>query len=241
MLLQNAPASALVIVAHPDDAEFMCAGTIARWAAAGSHVTYCVITKGDKGSEDPEMTPARLTVIREAEQRAAGAILGVRDFVFMGYPDGYLQHTLELRKDLTRVIRQYRPEVVITFDPTARFMGDFYLNHPDHRTAGDAALDAIFPSARDRLTFPELLVDGLQPHKVRQVWLGMSDRVNVRVDIGATLSQKKQALLAHPSQIAEGDVGFIEQWSREASAGEGCEYAEAFFRIRMDEFPAEEG
>ena len=241
MLVEKAPASAMVIVAHPDDAEFMCAGTIARWAAAGCHVTYCVITKGDKGSDDPAMTPGQLTVIREAEQRAAGAILGVADFVFMGYPDGYLQHTLELRKDLTRVIRQCRPEAVITFDPTARFVGDFYLNHPDHRTAGDAALDAIFPSARDRLTFPELLLDGYEPHKVKQIFLGFSDRMNIRVDIGDTLELKKRALLAHPSQIAAGDVTFIEQWSREAAAGEGCEFAEAFFRIRMDDFPAEEG
>ena len=107
--------------------------------------------------------------------------------------------------------------------------------------AGDAALDAIFPSARDRLTFPELLIDGYEPHKVKQIFLGFSDRMNIRVDIGDTLELKKRALLAHPSQIAAGDVTFIEQWSREAAAGEGCEFAEAFFRIRMDDFPAEEG
>ena len=127
------PASAMVVVAHPDDAEFLSGGTVAKWANAGAEITYVVVTKGDKGSEDPEMTPERLTEIREAEQRAAGAVLGVKHYEFLGYPDGYLQATLELRRDLSCVIRRYRPEVLITFDPSNRFVSDQYVNHPDHR------------------------------------------------------------------------------------------------------------
>ncbi|MGE5597710.1 MAG: PIG-L deacetylase family protein, partial [Hyphomicrobiales bacterium] len=154
------PTSAMCVVAHPDDTEFMFAGTVAKWAKAGAEITYVIITKGDKGSADPAMTSSRLTEIREAEQRAAADILGVRNVLFLGYDDGYLQPTLELRRDITRLLRQYRPEVLMTFDPETRFVGGFYPNHPDHRAAGDAAVDAMFPSARDRLTFPELLVDG---------------------------------------------------------------------------------
>ncbi len=235
------PASAMVVVAHPDDAEFLCAGTVALWAQRGAEITYTIVTKGDKGSEDPEMTPSRLTEIREAEQRAAGAILGVRNYVFMGYPDGYLQHTLELRRDLTRLIRTFRPEVLITFDPTTRFFGGFYPNHPDHRAAGDAAVDAMFPSARDRLTFPELLTDGLEPHKVRELWLGSPGEANAWVDIGGVLALKKQAMLAHPSQLGPEIAGFAEQMSRMAAAGQAFEFGEAYRRIVMDALPGEGG
>lgn len=233
------PASAMVIVAHPDDAEFMVAGTVARWARAGTEITYVVVTKGDKGSEDPEMTPSRLTAIREAEQREAGALLGVRNYAFLGYEDGYLQPTLDLRRDLTRQIRLYRPEVLLTFDPTARFLGGFYPNHPDHRAAGDAAVDAMFPSARDRLTFPELLADGLEPHKVSQLWLGSPTEADTWVDIEEVLELKKQALLCHPSQLGPEVADFAIQLGRLMAAGQPFAYAEAFRRIVMDVFPAD--
>lgn len=228
------PTSAMVVVAHPDDAEFLVAGTVAKWARAGAEVTYVIITKGDKGSDDPEMTPSRLTTIREAEQRAAGAILGVRNYVFMGYDDGYLEPTLGLRRDLTRLIRQYRPEVVVCFDPTNRIFSDTYVNHPDHRASGDATIDAVFPSARDRLTFPELLADGLQPHKVSQLWLGTAREANVWVDIGEVLELKKQALRAHPSQLSPEIAEFAEQMGRWSAAGQDFEFAEAFRRIIFD-------
>ncbi len=228
------PKSAMVVVAHPDDAEFMVAGTVAKWTAAGCEVTYVVITKGDKGSEDPEMTPSKLTVIREAEQRAAGQILGVTHYEFMGYPDGYLLHTLELRRDITRLIRQYRPEVVMTFDPTHRYFGDFYPNHPDHRAAGDATVDAVFPSARDRLTFPELLADGLEPHKVAQIWMGSPGQANTWVDIGETLAIKQEALKAHPSQLGADIVDFAVQMARWGAEGQDFEFGESFRRIIMD-------
>jgi LmbE family N-acetylglucosaminyl deacetylase len=228
------PESAMVIVAHPDDAEFMVAGTVAKWAKAGAAVTYVVITKGDKGSDDPAMTPSRLTVIREAEQRAAGAILGVRDYVFMGYADGYLQPTLELRRDLARLIRMHRPQLVACFDPTSRFLADTYINHPDHRASGDAALDAVFPAARDRLTFPELLADGLEPHKVHEIWLGSSSTPNTWVDIGPTLELKKQALLAHPSQLGPEMAQMAEMMGRWGAQGQAFEFGEAFKRLVID-------
>ena len=235
------PDRAMVVVAHPDDAEFMVAGTAAKWAARGAEVTYVVITNGNKGSEDPEMTPARLAKIREAEQRAAGRILGVKHFEFLGYEDGYLVHTLDLRRDITRVIRKYRPDVVVTFDPTARFLFDSYANHPDHRAAGDATVDAIFPSARDRLTFPELLTDGLQPHKVKQLWMGSGagTNANVWVDISETIELKKQALAAHPSQLSEEVAEFAGEMARGQAEGHAFEYAEAFRRIIFDQ-PREE-
>jgi len=228
------PASAMVVVAHPDDAEFMAAGTVASWTRAGAVVTYVIVTSGDKGSEDAEMTPARLAEIREAEQRAAGAILGVKQFVFMGYPDGYLQHTLELRRDIARLIRTYRPEVVISFDPTNRFFSDAYVNHPDHRATGDATIDAVFPTARDRLTFPELLAEGLEPHKVAQLWLGAAAQANVWVDIGDTLDVKCQALGAHPSQLGPDVVEFAVAFARGNAAGQDFEFGEAFRRFVFD-------
>lgn len=230
-----APPSAMVVVAHPDDAEFMVAGTVAKWAAAGCTVTYVIVTRGDKGSDDPEMTPSRLATIREAEQRAAGAILGVSNFVFMGYDDGYLQHTLALRRDLARLIRTYRPHTVICFDPTNRFISDNYVNHPDHRASGDATVDAVFPTARDRLTFPELLADGLEPHKTKELWLGSTANPNVWVDIGQALHLKRQALLAHTSQIPPEAAGFAEMMGRQAAQGREIEFAEAFRRVIFDQ------
>ncbi len=224
----------MVVVAHPDDAEFMVAGTVALWAAAGCEVTYVVITRGDKGSDDPEMTPDKLAEIREAEQRAAGALLGVKHYEFMGYPDAYLQHTLELRRDVTRIIRKYRPEVVMTFDPTARFLGDNYPNHPDHRCTGDVTVDAVFPTARDRLTFPELLAEGFEPHKVAQIWLGGTEKANVVVDISATLELKKRAMLAHPSQLGPEIVEFAAQMGRWGAEGQEFEFGEAFRRIAIE-------
>ena len=228
------PKTAMVVVAHPDDAEFMAAGTVAKWSRAGCSVTYVIVTKGDKGSDDASMTPSQLAEIREVEQREAGRILGVANFVFMGYPDGYLEHTLDLRRDLARVIRTHRPEVVICFDPTNRFLSDNYVNHPDHRASGDATIDAVFPSARDRLTFPELLTDGLEPHKVAQLWLGASGEPNTFVDIGETLDTKCDALRAHPSQLGEDVVEFARQLARWSAGGQPFEFGESFRRFVLE-------
>ncbi len=231
------PPSAMVVVAHPDDAEFMVAGTVAKWAKQGCIVTYVIITKGDKGSDDPAMTSERLTVIREQEQRDAGAVLGVANYEFMGYPDGYLQSTLGLRRDVARLIRRHKPHVLLTFDPTNRFFSDNYVNHPDHRVAGDVALDATFPTARDRLTFPELLADGYEPWKVRQVWLSGAEKANVWVDIGDTLHLKKEALLKHPSQLGPDVVDFAEGMARMSGAAQEIEFAEAFRRFILEDDP----
>jgi LmbE family N-acetylglucosaminyl deacetylase len=230
----------MVVVAHPDDAEFMVAGTVAKWAAQGCVVTYVIITKGDKGSDDPSMTSERLTTIREGEQRAAGAVLGVRNYEFMGYPDGYLEHTLGLRRDVARLIRKHRPFVLLTFDPTNRFFSDNYVNHPDHRVAGDVALDATFPTARDRLTFPELLMDGYEPWKVRQVWLSGAAEPNVWIDISDTIGKKKEALRQHPSQLDADSVEFAEVWAKETGAPQNLAYAECFRRFILEEDPMHE-
>ncbi|MCC7366662.1 MAG: PIG-L family deacetylase [Dehalococcoidia bacterium] len=239
MANEYVPASAMCVVAHPDDTEFLFAGTVAKWTQAGADVTYVIVTKGDKGSADPEMTPSRLTEIREAEQRAAARILGVRACLFLGYEDGYLEPTLGLRRDITRLLRRYRPEVLMTFDPETRFFGGVYPNHPDHRAAGDAAIDAMFPSARDRLTFPELLADGLEPHNVKQLWLGSSAQSNFWVDITPTIELKMEAMRAHPSQFGEDMVQFGAEMARMQAASQPFDYAETYRRIVMDEGLAE--
>lgn len=234
MLIDPAvPASVLVVMAHPDDAEFSCGGTIARWTAQGAQVTYCICTNGDKGTSDAAMDPREVARIREQEQRAAAAVLGVRDLVFLGHPDGTLQPTLELRRDVVRVIRQVRPEAVICPDPTRRY-GPGFINHPDHRAAGEVALDAIYPSARDPLVFPELRQAGLEPHKVLQTYIANATEANCAVDIGAVLETKIRALMEHRSQVTEERLReFLPK--RHAEVGErfGLQYAEAFHRIEL--------
>lgn len=202
---------AMVIMAHPDDAEFVCGGTVALWAAQGVEVTYVIITSGEKGTDDPEMTKERLIALREEEQRNAARILGVKEVVFLRYPDGELMPTRELRRDLVREIRRYRPDAVIVGDPTRRFYGSNYINHPDHRAAADAALDAIFPAAGNRLFFPELLAEGLQPHSVREVYVAGSSEPDTFIDIMPTLDLAIAALKEHRSQVTPEEV---EKWYR---------------------------
>jgi LmbE family N-acetylglucosaminyl deacetylase len=197
---------AMVIVAHPDDCEFMCAGTVAQWAARGVEVTYVIITNGEKGTDDPEMTRERLIATREQEERAAAHILGVKEVAFLHYPDGELVATLALRRDLAREIRRYRPDAVIVGDPSRRFYGSDYINHPDHRAAAEAALDAIFPTAGNRLFFPELLAEGFQPHSVREVYVSGSVDADTKIDISDTIHLKRAALKEHRSQLNPDDV-----------------------------------
>jgi LmbE family N-acetylglucosaminyl deacetylase len=227
------PSSVLVIMAHPDDAEFSAGGTLARWTAAGAHVSYCICTNGDKGTSDPAMQPRDVARIREQEQRAAAAVLGVHDLIFLGHPDGTLQPTLELRRDVVRVIRQVRPEAVVCPDPTRRY-GPGFINHPDHRAAGDAALDAVYPSARDPLVFPDLVAAGYEPHKVLQIFVVNPSEPNCAVDIGPTLETKIAALREHRSQVTEERLReFIPV--RAAQMGErfGLSHAEVFHRIEL--------
>ncbi|HYO28951.1 MAG TPA: PIG-L deacetylase family protein [Thermomicrobiales bacterium] len=231
------PKRIAVIFAHPDDAEFICAGTVARWVAEGNHVTYVLLTSGDKGSEDPAVTPEALAATRTAEQRAACAVLGVQDVRFLGYADAMLVPDLAMRKELVRVIRTIRPDVVVCQDPTVRFVGQNYLNHPDHRAAGEATLDAVYPAARDRMTFPELLAEGLEPHKVREVYLAGAEKPDVAIDVTAYMETKLAALRCHASQMGEWDPeAEIREWAKDDAArfpGTG-EYAESFKYFKLD-------
>ena len=193
----------LVVMAHPDDAEFGCGGTIARWAAAGKVINYVLCTSGDKGSSDPNLSPYKLAQIRRQEQINAAHALGARDVTFLSYEDGTLRNTLELQRDIVREIRRFRPDAVICQDPTMRFGGNRYLNHPDHRAAGDACLDAVYPSARDPHVFPELLVEDFQPHKVREVFMSTTQNADVWVDITDCFERKLAALREHASQVGD--------------------------------------
>ncbi|MFQ6059487.1 MAG: PIG-L deacetylase family protein [Anaerolineae bacterium] len=225
----------MVIVAHPDDTEFGVGGTVAKLTQAGKEVTYVICTNGDKGSSDPEMTSERLAEIREQEQRVAAQLLGVKEVVFLGYRDGELMPTLELRRDITREIRRYKPDAVFTQDPTTRYIGQVYINHPDHRAAGEAALAAVFPSARDRLTFPELAAEGLEPHKVREVYLTLTLAPDYWVDITDTLDLKIAALMEHRSQFEDPQriVEWVRERARQVAEGQGMSYAEAFKRLTL--------
>jgi LmbE family N-acetylglucosaminyl deacetylase len=233
----SVPKSAMVIVAHPDDAEFTMAGTIAGWTRAGCRVIYVICTNGNAGSHEPGMTPEKLAEIRRAEQRAACAALGVSEVIFLGYDDGRLQPTLDLRRDLVRAIRHYAPEVVLTGDPTRVFSGDNYINHPDHRAAAQATLDAVAPASSMPLLWP---ATG-NPHRVRQVYIYGNDQPNVWVDITATIDQKIEALKQHASQMGDWDpTDRIKAWSAETGKEKGLAYAERFRVITLVKPDADE-
>jgi LmbE family N-acetylglucosaminyl deacetylase len=195
----------LVVLAHPDDPEFFCGGTVARWVAEGSLVVYCLVTSGDKGADGAGIDPGELARRREEEQTAAAAVLGVHEVIFLRRPDGELEADLGLRRDLCRVIRQVRPDVLISCDPTTIFPRRTRINHADHRAVGWAAIDAVYPAAGSALYFPELLEEGLQPVKVRQVYLAGSQDPNTTIDISAHLESKLEALRRHASQIGDFD------------------------------------
>ncbi len=224
------PESAMAIVAHPDDIEFSCAGTMARWAKAGARVAYVFCTSGDVGIADPGMTRARAAEIREAEAREAARIAGVNEIVFLGEPDGMLVATLELRKKLVRQIRRFRPEVIVTGDPTVVFAGADYINHPDHRAAALAALEATFPAAGQPNLFEELAEEGLSSHKPRRVYVNVWDNnADVFVNIEETIETKIEALRAHKSQMKDWDPGpSIKEWAASSAKGKEMEYAEAY-------------
>jgi LmbE family N-acetylglucosaminyl deacetylase len=228
-----APASVLVVMAHPDDAEFSAGGTLARWSQAGTRVCYCIGTDGDKGTSDPGRDPREVAAQRIDEQRAAARVLGVEEVIFLGHADGTLQPTLELRRDIVRVIRRVRPEAVLCPDPTRRF-GPGYINHPDHRAIGEVTLDAVYPSARDPLVFPELVEEGLAPHKVGQVFIANPTDPTCLVDISQTLEIKLDALRQHRSQITDERLReLVPRRAAEVGAPHGLAAAEAFHHIRL--------
>jgi LmbE family N-acetylglucosaminyl deacetylase len=227
------------IHAHPDDQEFTVGGTLAKWARAGCEIVTVCITSGGAGSNKhtpPDMTREALVSIREDEQREAGRILGVKETLFLGYEDGMMEPSIAMRRELTRLIRRYRPEAVLTGDPTVRYYGATYMNHPDHRVAADVALDAVFPSAGTRLIFPELLAEGLEPHEVHQVYIHGAERPDTYVDIAETLDVKLAALRAHKSQMGEWDpVEMLTQWAAEQGRRRKLRAAESYRRMILQD------
>jgi LmbE family N-acetylglucosaminyl deacetylase len=230
------PESAMVIVAHPDDIEFSCAGTLAKWARAGCRISLVLCTSGDVGIARQDITRQQAAAIREAEATTAAEILGATEIRFLREPDGLLQATLELRKCLVREIRRFRPEVLITGDPTVVFVGDWYINHPDHRAAALAALEAAFPAAGQPHVFEELAAEGLTPHKVRKVYITHWGDGDTMVAIDDTIDTKVAALKAHASQMGDWDVEKnIKEWAAErAKDVDGVQYAEIYKVITLE-------
>jgi len=229
------PDSAMVIVAHPDDIEFSCAGLLARWAQAGTRISYVLCTSGDVGIAKPGMSKARAAEIREAEQREAARIVGAQEVIFLHEPDGMLQPTLELRKKLVREIRRFRPEVVLCSDPTVVWAGDDYINHPDHRAAATAALDATFPAAGQPNLFEELEEEGFYAHKPRKVYVSGWSQTDLYVNIEDTIDIKVQALRAHKSQMGDWDPEpRIKEWAAERAKGKEMAYAESYRVITLE-------
>jgi LmbE family N-acetylglucosaminyl deacetylase len=220
----------LVITPHPDDAEFGAAGTVAKWIAEGKTVIYAVCTNGDKGTDDIRLKPEELAVTRKKEQIAAAKVLGVKDVVFLDYPDQELEDNPGFRKNIVRLIRTYRPQTVITADPYRR-----YIWHRDHRITGQVVLDAVFPYARDFHSYPDLIEQNLQPHKVREVMLWASENPNYRIDITEYFDKKFTALSCHQSQVGGSRLPGVEKRLKERASlmaeKEDFKLAEAFYRI----------
>jgi LmbE family N-acetylglucosaminyl deacetylase len=193
----------MVIMAHPDDPDFFSGGTIALWAREGAEIIYLILTNGNKGSDDPAMTPERLAKLRQDEQRVAADLLGVKTITFLGEPDGELQATIPLRRRVVGEIRRHRPHIIICPDPSAYYFGNTYVNHPDHRAAGQVALEAIFPAARNRMYHPDLLDEGLMPHAVREIYLAGALQPDRWVDITQVIDLKIRAIQAHASQLTD--------------------------------------
>ena len=227
----TAPYRALVVSAHPDDLEFGAAGTVAGWADAGAEVTVCIVTDGSTGTQDRSLMGAPLSAIRKRESAAAASILGVSELVWLDYPDGYVEYTLELRRDIARVFRRYRPHRYLVMDPTPT-VDDRFINHPDHRAIGQASLDVTLTAGTTPGHFPELLDEGLEPWRdLREVWImGPAGGPRI-VDVTATIDRKIEALMCHASQVGDNRAE-IESWLRgrlaEVGAPAGFEYAESF-------------
>ncbi len=224
------PARALVIVAHPDDADFGPAATLAGWIQAGTVAHLVCCTSGDAGADDPEVDPLALAATREAEQRAAAAIVGYEGVTFLHRPDGALENDLALREQLVTIIRTFKPDAVLTMDPTVLFNRSGWIQHTDHRAAAMAALDAVYPAARNAMAFAHLARAGLEPHTVQRLYLFWTNQPNALVDTGATIGRKIEALRAHESQLRRPEElePRIREWARETGEPLGLEAADAF-------------
>ena len=225
----------MVVVAHADDAEWGCSGTVAKLCAEGWEMVYVLCTDGSKGIDDPEITGEELVRIRMEEQTNAGQVLGLHDVVFLGHEDAMLEPDLTLRRDIARAIRRYRPNLVICQNPVRTLVGRGYVGHPDHFAAGEATLAAVYPTARDRLTFPELLEEGLEPHKVGELWVMDRENADQYVDVTEHIETAVEALRAHASQVDPEDADkYLKGWRSEIGAEVGFQYAEAFKRFVLE-------
>lgn len=231
----DSPQNILVILAHPDDPEFFCGGTLAKWARAGHHITYQLLTCGDKGFNDstvPDMTPDTLCAIRHEEQHAAAEIIGAQAVHIMNNPDGYLVPDLNLRREVVCVIRKFKPDILVTCDPQNIF-ASYGINHPDHRAAGQVVLDAVFPAAGNKEYFPELIAEGYEPHMPKEVWCSLTRQPDTIIDVTETWAVKLEALLSHKTQIGDAEKFKERMLSRHTkdSTDENPRYEEKFKRI----------
>lgn len=225
----------LVIMAHPDDPDFTCSGTAAQMTGQGIEVTYMILTNGDKGNHNPEITRNQLIALRQIEQRAAAKVCGVKDVLFMGEEDGFLRPTPEIRKRVTREIRRIRPDLVIITDPERYLVGDGYINHPDHRNAGLVALEAIFPAADNMMFYPDMADEGYLPHKISQMYVFGHRDSSVRIDITNEVEAKIQAILCHKTQIEnpeEAPTRWRERWGEKQEDG-SLRYFEQFKAMKF--------
>jgi LmbE family N-acetylglucosaminyl deacetylase len=221
---------AMVIVAHPDDADFICSGTCIQMARQGIEVTYMVLTNGDKGNHNPEVTRNQLVAMRMIEQRHAAQKCGIREVLFMGEEDGFLRPKRSIRKRVTREIRRVRPELIICTHPDRYFVGEGYINHPDHRNAGLVAIEAIFPAADNPMFYPDMANEGYHPHKIKYLYVHGHDQPNVRVDITSDLETKIEAILCHKSQFEDPNAAqkrWREMWAEKQEDGT-LRYFEAY-------------
>lgn len=237
------PERAMSIHAHPDDQEFSVAGTLSKWAQAGCEIISVILTSGDGGSNDPAHDASykpTLARIRETEQSAANQLIGVKQTIYLHLPDGELEPTVSLRKELTRIIRTHKPDVVVTGDPQAVFYGNGYINHPDHRAAAQLATYAVFPSAGSRLVFADLLAEGLEPHNVKRLYLHGPEKPDTWVDISESIDLKIAALKKHASQLGDWDPDKkIREWAAGEGKEKGLNYAEAYKVMLLDQEPQE--
>ena len=231
------PERVLVIVAHPDDADFGIAGTMARWIRAGTVARLVCCTSGDAGGDDASLDPLDLALTREAEQRAAARVVGYEGVDFLHRPDGALENDLALREQLVRIIRAFRPDAVMAMDPTVIIHQRGFIQHVDHRNAGLAAVDAVYPAARNAMAFPHLVtVDGLVPWTVNHVYLFFSDSPDTWVDISETIDTKIAALCEHVSQLRKPEdlEGMLRGWAADGGARIGTAAAESFRWLKLD-------
>lgn len=203
----DSPQNILVILAHPDDPEFFCGATLAKWARRGHHITYLLLTRGDKGFHDTtsaDMTPEKLIALREVEQKNAAKVIGAENVHFMDNKDGYLVPDLDLRRDVVREIRLHKPDILVTCDPQTLFAA-YGINHPDHRAAGQVVLDAMFPASGNKAFFHELVEEGFEPHMPKEVWCSLTTQPNTTVDVTDTWDVKLKAILEHKTQVQDAE------------------------------------